>query len=573
MNDRSDKKEGAEILPLSKWHALVGRARRLSDLDALLSNPNAASLVQAVPAQELFHAVKQVGIADCHELLELCHARQVQTFLDIDAWRRDRLAVDRIAPWLEALLAGSPDSLSRLFQGLDPEVWLLVMQPHVRVYDWSLEQLDAFGEDDVVLHSPDQVYLIEILDAESKGPALARRILELLFRVEPPEVFRRFVEALRVETHAELEEEAYRFRRGRLADLGFVEHAEAIEAYAWLDPNTARERGAPTQPLHLPGAIDASNTALPAPYAKALADASFITHVLSRVEDDAALEALAHAIVALANRVLVVDDVDVGEPEDVLAAVHRVRGYLSIGLEHLSGGDLALAQAWLSGARLIDLHRVGFSLTLELKRRADHLVRDGWLARPEARHELLDAPLRELLAWLRRRRPMLFAGLDDPARVDARDFESLADVQRARDALDDTELVGVLCFDHLRVDPLSTPPALPFSSLWRSAVIHQALGHGFRAEPVTAAELRTFLGAAFGGDEAHAGRRLSDDLRVETTLFVEGLVTSGGARVRESARRLATSWLGTMESELAGLSPDSPIDPRFVGGLWLTGAR
>lgn len=573
--------EGAHsnVVQLSRWTALVARARRLTDLDALLAHPSAESLVQATPAQDLFYAIKQVGLADAQELLELCHPRQVQTFLDLDGWRKDRVALDRLGPWLESLLAAPSHVVSRAIEGLDPEIWVLLLQPHVRVYDYSLEQADAFGEDQTVLLTPDNLYIVELLDPDSPGGQLCQRLLVHLFKEETPDVFRRMLAATRLEIPAELEEDAYRFRRNRLADLGFVEHHEAIEAYAFLDPRRLRRENKQDDVAAPPGPLaDARAMSLPAPYARAFMDDSFLGRVLARITDDAVLEAMGHELVALANRVLTVDDVDVGDGEAVLESASRMRNYVSMALEHLAGGDVAAAEPWLRGLRLVELHRTGFSLTLELKRRADRLVRQGFLSRPGARIELLDVDDRELLSGLRRRRPSRHQqGV-------FRDFATLADVAAAHHALDLVELEAWLLLEVLGLSPESVPPSVTFGALVRSAVVHLALEQGFRCAPVSTAALERFLQTALESapDGGHA-RRLRRDLHDEVTLYLEGLVTqgdaSGGAELgrngagkaelRALVRERAQQWLDALEAELSHLPKDARIDVRFIGGLWL----
>ena len=577
----SSSPEGASILQFSRWAALVARARRLTDLDALLAHPNAESLVQATAPQDLFYAIKQVGLADAQELLELCHPRQIQTFFDLDGWRRDRVELTRLAPWFEALLAAPAGVLSRAIEGMDPEIWVLLLQPNIRLYDFSLEQMDTFGEDQLVLQSPDNLYLVEIVEPDSLNGQLSQRFIAHLFKEEVPDVCRRILASTRLEIPAELEEEAYRYRRGRLADLGFVEHHEAIEAYAFLDPRRLRREGAP-EALAMAGLLaDSRPTSLPAPYARAFTDDSYLGRVLARITDETALERMGHELVALANRVLAVDDVDVGDGEAVQESASRMRNYVSMALEHLSGGDVIAAEPWLRGLRLVQLHRVGFSLTVELKRRADRMVRQGWLSREDARLELLDVDDRELVSGLRRRRPSW------QLQSVFRDFATVQDVRAAHHALDLVELESWLLLDVLGLAPASVPRSITFGAAVRSAIVHLALEQGFRCAPVTTAQLERFLPIALVAAPHRDGRVLSEELRDEVTLYLEGLVTAHpnsaeatpgtvpanatarGSDTRALVRERARQWMDALQAELSHLPTGAKIDARFVGGLWL----
>src|SRR5690349_4650161 len=92
------------IIPLSRWRAALARARRSRRADALLSEPDAAQLVPRLPVQELYYAIKEVGLADAQELVALASPEQVRGFLDLDVWQRDQLDVERMNEWLEALV-------------------------------------------------------------------------------------------------------------------------------------------------------------------------------------------------------------------------------------------------------------------------------------------------------------------------------------------------------------------------------------------------------------------------------------------------------------------------------------
>ena len=85
-----------EVIPLSRWRAALARARRGRRADALISEPDAAQLVPQVPVQDLYYAIKEVGIADAYEVVALATPEQVRGFLDLDVWERDTIDEKRI---------------------------------------------------------------------------------------------------------------------------------------------------------------------------------------------------------------------------------------------------------------------------------------------------------------------------------------------------------------------------------------------------------------------------------------------------------------------------------------------
>ena len=85
--------EGSDdVIPLSRWRAALARARRGRKADAIISEPDAAQLVPRLPVQELYYAIKEVGLADAEELVALATPEQVQGFVDLDAHGRESLA-------------------------------------------------------------------------------------------------------------------------------------------------------------------------------------------------------------------------------------------------------------------------------------------------------------------------------------------------------------------------------------------------------------------------------------------------------------------------------------------------
>ena len=75
--------------------------RRLAELsakdrlEALLDAPDAMELVQSVPAEDLYAAIAEVGLANSTEIVELASPEQFRTFVDLGAWTKDSLDVDR----------------------------------------------------------------------------------------------------------------------------------------------------------------------------------------------------------------------------------------------------------------------------------------------------------------------------------------------------------------------------------------------------------------------------------------------------------------------------------------------
>src|SRR5205814_9098787 len=98
----SESDEG--VIPLSRWRAALARARRGRKADAILSEPDAEKLVPQLPVQDLYYAIKEVGLADAQELVALASPEQVCSFIDLDVWERDAIDERRLNAWIETLV-------------------------------------------------------------------------------------------------------------------------------------------------------------------------------------------------------------------------------------------------------------------------------------------------------------------------------------------------------------------------------------------------------------------------------------------------------------------------------------
>jgi hypothetical protein len=411
-----------EIIPLSRWRAALARARRGRKADAIISEPDAARLVPRLPVQELYYAIKEVGLADAEELVALATPAQVQGFVDLDVWERDHLDDQRLDAWIATLADAGYEKLGQTLDGMDPEVVALWLQRRARVYDLTLEQPPEEPEGHYY-PTPDRFFLLDILPGGEEGKAL-ERALDWLYRWDL-ERARQMVMSAKWELGSDLEEHAYRWRQGRMADLGYVDFYEALSIYQYLDPTSVKldEHSFVPPPPE-------SATELPALLAGSLDEAGFFGRALATLGAEADVERLQAALVLLVNKAMAADLVDPGEVEAGREALVRAVAYLGLGLEYLSRGDAARAGQGLLSIALERIFRVGVSLTLQLRTLAETLVKSG--LDPVA----LDEPWDEVMRIIRQRRPEFPRALDDPPGSGARPFSTLADVSRVAAAIE-----------------------------------------------------------------------------------------------------------------------------------------
>jgi Family of unknown function (DUF6178) len=406
--------------------AELARARGRKRLDVILDARDPQALVRALPADELYLTIRDVGLGDSAILVQLASPGQFEVFLDLAAWSRDAFDPRKALPWLRAARAGSglePRAAARWARKLaelDREVLYLVLRDALEIHDLEVDP-DPEIRSDRFMRTPEGKYVIEFR-VDGVEYAAVRGLLDDLF-AEDPFLATRLLSAIRWEAPSELEETALRWRAGRLADLGWPSLEEARSWFA-RPPRAAAQR---------PG-----RSARPAGFFLAtLTRGTLLDRAAARLSPEAA-EAVEAQVVSAANAVLVADAVDPGDVDAVRSAFESARGYLELGLEQLAGADEERAAEALAATPVKRIFQEGFGRVLELAWRAER-IRER--AGPDAR---LGSPLDEALAALASKRPRYYPGIEAPraewgtvaaAAHEPRHFRSSQDLERTEDAL------------------------------------------------------------------------------------------------------------------------------------------
>ena len=409
------------VIPLSRWRAALARARRGRKADAIMNEPDVEKLVPTLPVQELYYAIKEVGLADAADLVALATPAQIQGFVDLDVWDRDRFDVERLNAWIETLSEAGYEKLGQVIEALDPETVALWLQRQAVIHDLTMEQPPDEAEGHY-FPTPDRFFLLDVLPGGEQGKALEHAI-DWIYRYDLA-LGRRVIMSAKWELASDLEEYSWRWRQGRMADLGYVDFYEALSIYRYLDPASVKidEKSFVMAPPDTP-------SELPAVLAGSLDEAGFFGKALATLPTDADVEKLHAALVLLINKAMAADLVDPGDMEHGKEALGRAVAYVGLGLEYLARGDVARAGQALTSVALERIFRIGVSLTLQLKTLTETLLK-------KVKPVDLEPPYEDVLLALARRRPEYPLALDEPAKSGTRAFSTLADVARAAAALE-----------------------------------------------------------------------------------------------------------------------------------------
>ncbi len=580
------------MVALSHYRARLGRGRQLRRADALLEAPDLRAAVRALPGDELYYVLHEIGLDEGADILAAATPEQLTVALDFAVWRRDQLDGRSLAEWLSAIALAPYERIGAWLEGLDSELVGLLIRRGARIYDLTQEEPPDEPQG-TPYTTPDGFFLLDV-GAGSGGPGLtgdegdgptggevaadaadgdgaedrARAFIRLIdaFYRSDKDAARRMLVAARSEMDSELEESAYRWRQARMADLGFADYYEALEVYRELDPASVRIDDAP-QPRPA-RTTDPAALRVPTALAERLGDAdgSPFARAAQKLSGREEVDDLRFALVTLTNRVMAADRVQPGDDQAVSAVLDRLLATLDLAVERLARDDDERGATALRSIPLVRLFRLGVSLIGKVKQLGRTLRYKGpFGARGLRLAEAEDAAVLEAVTRLRPLYPRL---LDEPPAPGERPFRSLNDLARVAAALEQAAAAQAMVIG-LGAKPEDLAPgglavaetdadesALDLGVVARTALVARLLETGARKEarplrPLTPDQVAAFEAALTRGPDGRP--QLPARLEKEALAILQAAAPPALAA---AARRVAARWVASL----------APLEPVLVRG-------
>lgn len=409
-------------------------------MEAILDRVDAAQIVQAMNPQDLYLTVKEIGPDDALPLLSLASTSQWIHFFDMECWHKDRLMPSQGIEWLERLARAGSEALIKWLNEVDFFFFISLMKKCLRV---------AVRPDDVDLtealdylppNTIDDQYFWECRYPDYEG--LVKYLLSVMFEMNHT-FYREVMDYILYTLDAEMEEEAYRFRKGRLEDQAVPDYYDAISIYAPMEPaeiSFEKEVIVKDEPV-----IESPSFAL----ALMNERSDLLRTAISTITDVSILDHLRLELALLANKVFIADQVPLEDRDRLEEAMDKVTATVNLGLHIVSRGATDYASLVVRKAFVEHLFRVGYSAIRKLHLRAKRLVEHGWISQCPIGMDILDGEWYETLELLLQRFPRLLR--ERPKMAPLPDFfRTPEDVQVARERLDTILSMGYLV-DMLRV--------------------------------------------------------------------------------------------------------------------------
>lgn len=327
-------------IPLDEQQALVLSVPPDERLSLLLLPEDATALVQALPELELHRTVQTAGKWEAMEVVELASEAQINFMLDHDCWRGESLDSRKFTDWIQLFLECDDAQIFRLLTSINADLLALALKKHVHF------EKDIMVQDTYFL-DPDWV--------KGSNPAV-QMFLDRLYAMDP-NLWIRLLAWVRTHSKGTIEADAVEGRESRLKGKGFPAPTLAITVYYPVE-------------FDAKGVIDswrgaflatAASSAIPMA-ADPARDVLFLQRVLHEFSaghaDDLQPGRWEKELVDVANKVMVADQVDIGDLRQQRETVDKVRRWISIGLEAAASGDVKTGVVLLQHQQLEFFFRV-----------------------------------------------------------------------------------------------------------------------------------------------------------------------------------------------------------------------
>jgi hypothetical protein len=319
--------------------------------DALALAPDPGAVVRLMPEIDLCATAVAAGPERSGWFLSYASGDQIVACLDLDGWRGQEIDEERLDTWLRGLADAGDATLLRGVRAVDSELLALWARRHLEFFFRPGDDDDWEPPDDTRTLDGEYHYRARRSDGDLELPL---RVLHLLLQ-DDQLLYVSLVHDIAARGEVGDEEEALRWRHGRLVDLGFPPREEALSAYSWLDPETGLRLPPETEGWEEPaGSLPTpqDRPLLPYPLFEAIA-------LLSPDERELALV----AFMQLANKVLIAEGLSLGDADAVRQAMGRTAELAGSGLEALAEKNGRDEASVLRRVPLEHLFRVGANLT------------------------------------------------------------------------------------------------------------------------------------------------------------------------------------------------------------------
>ena len=536
----------------------------------LMLSEKAVEVTQALPAEEVYNLIKEVGREDSLLVLSMASPDQLQYFFDVEWWQGDRFQPQQALEWITLLDQCQDPETLEWFLSEDFDQKVMLLQAFLKVFK-NDEMTDSYeGVEGLEHFTPDGVYDIFFKVESSKE---IRKLL-LLLAEKDSNVLHNLLEAVIWYPVTPTLEKAYQGRVVRTGARGIPEFQEAMGVYSRLDPEALK--------LKVPSLEDlpSSQFGLPPRYPLSNLDGTlFLTQCLAILDNEARIEALRWELVCLTNKVIVADGLDLSSTDVRHRALRKALGYINIGLELGAEGDSKKGVALLNQVWMQSFFQVGYEQLRQIRSTASTFINENG----SYVENFISSGDKERLGALVFRFPQVAELLQDENSFNWRDPECIKDIQAIYDFISRWKFYSRFARQGLGLDESTfssslnafdypdTREALNLLTLVTTALARYVLFNQITCEPLTDVAAKSFLEIIFlPGIFRDEARVCNEDLIAS---FEQELLKAPMAWTdldKTCLQGLLSECSNNLESQFGRLDFSRPIDWKFAQGLCIS---
>ncbi|MFO8112858.1 MAG: DUF6178 family protein [Desulfosalsimonadaceae bacterium] len=539
-------------------------------LDAILDHPTNRALVHSMAEEDFFFLLNGIGHHDAIDILSLASNRQWEYILDMEAWHRDRMQLERVGYWLNLLHQADP---GRFVEWTMQEKYPLLeyylnrtADIFVREHDEDPSDLgDGFFTCDDVFYIRFSKEAFTGIEEEEDREEMENFLYTLIHRIADEDHMAYQVMLLRAASviPGESEEEAFRFRNVRLAEKGFLPFDEAVGVYAPVRPEAIQKD--PRKRIEKKAAMDFT-VPVPINHAVMLQRDTLFGKALAHIDAEEVYNEIQTEFASLCNRIIAADQIPIKEREQLRSVVNKACGYLGMGIQRLAETkappEASRSASIISNYSLTDIFRTGYALVLALKKRAEKWQKQSWFAKNRLALAFWGEYLVGHIGGLLLKHPKHFDNYKSGYLY--REFAAIDDIREAEAALNEAMIFDrMLSLMDIHTEGLPEQQFVTFHAvlltLWAKSRID--IPPYDRVEPIPVKSFRPFYRSLWekGAKTGHIKDSVKSD-------FLDWLSTSTGFTAHDISLKAASSLenlFAALEDEFADVD-EKDLDSRFV---------
>ena len=345
----------------------VRRARKLPDLlgsttidlDELLGRETADEDIKEVDPIVMYRAIMAKGPSDCLDVLPFLSTEQVTRIFDYEAWRDDRLEPLRAINWLMLFNELGPTDMFDRLRDQEEEFQLALLGPMIDLLDAEEFEKVPDHEQDQFIALPCHTLYYRVKTDDARVQQFVQSLVGSGLESDLQYTYSLLSHAAYIPP-TEQEAQLAQFRRARLEEDGFVSLEESARLFNRIDTQKLKKRWCSDVGTTSSAVIKSENQEN---------ESVFFVRVLAKLSLDIGQDAafkLQQTMVHTANMICTATGTEAGEEAQMRDILYNMQSMVNLGLEWISGADLATAVDLIQRVHPQELFRTGVTVVASI---------------------------------------------------------------------------------------------------------------------------------------------------------------------------------------------------------------